>query len=63
MRTQEPVQATTVVASPAEVDAVAALMSEPEAPVSDAPCYTPVASSGAFLLQTPKAPKEPRKGK
>lgn len=53
--------ALTPVASTAEEAAMTALLSEGEAPVSDAPTYCPTATSLIIILVSPKEPKEPKK--
>ncbi|MGP3970846.1 hypothetical protein [Streptomyces sp. 6N223] len=63
MSVQTSAPVTPVFAGSAEHAAMTSLMSEPEAPVSGAPVYSPQA--GALLLAltfiSPKPPKEPRK--
>ncbi|MEV5887697.1 hypothetical protein AB0L74_34575 [Streptomyces sp. NPDC052020] len=40
--------------------AVIALITEPEAPVSDAPAYAPQCVHHAYFLISPKVPKDPK---
>ncbi|MGV9279674.1 hypothetical protein [Streptomyces sp. NPDC003730] len=39
---------------------VTALITEPEAPVSDAPAYAPQCLGALLLMLSPKLPKEPK---
>ncbi len=47
-------------ATPQQVSALHALMTEPEQPVSGAPRYTPPASLLVLLLLSPGTPKDPK---
>ncbi|KQV04589.1 MULTISPECIES: hypothetical protein [unclassified Kitasatospora] len=56
-----PTQIPTPVRPPAERSALAALLTEAEAPVSGAPLYCPATSLALLLLLSPKEPKDPRR--